>query len=94
MLEFYFRFRSRPFCRNLHVILHQAAETTAPEQFCCMSLLNNMLWFTLSNAKAKLTVSVIIERLSTTVWVEGAQAQEGTTQNCKGEMVSDCITIT
>jgi len=24
-----------------------------------------------------------IGRLSTTVWVEGAQAQEGTTQNCK-----------
>jgi len=26
MLEFYFRFRSRSFRRNLHVILHQAAE--------------------------------------------------------------------
>jgi len=26
MLEFYFRFRSRPFRRNLHVILHLAAE--------------------------------------------------------------------
>jgi len=39
--------------------------------------------FTLSNAKAKLTVSMPIGRLSTTVWVEGAQAQEGTTQNCK-----------
>jgi len=26
ILEFYFRFRSRPFRRNLHVILHQAAE--------------------------------------------------------------------
>ena len=26
ILEFYFRFRSRPFCRNLHVILHQITE--------------------------------------------------------------------
>jgi len=26
ILEFYFRFRSRPFCRNLRVILHQATE--------------------------------------------------------------------
>jgi len=35
-----------------------------------------MLWFTLSNAKAKLTVSMPIGRLSATVWVEGAQAKE------------------
>ena len=26
ILEFYFRFWSRPFCRNLHVVLHQTAE--------------------------------------------------------------------
>jgi len=25
-IEFYFRFRSRPVCRNLHVILHQSTE--------------------------------------------------------------------
>jgi len=36
-----------------------------------------------NSAKAKLTISMPIGRLSTTVWVEGAQAQEGTTQNCK-----------
>jgi len=40
ILEFYFRFQSRPFRRNLHVILHQAAEFRPNQSTHCGNMMS------------------------------------------------------